>query len=48
MMSRFLLSVVMLLTAVVVGAQDNRERTISGTVHDADLKEPMVQALLIV
>lgn len=44
MFFRFLLSVLFGLTAIVASAQQEREITISGTVHDADLKEPMVQA----
>ncbi|MBQ7663552.1 MAG: TonB-dependent receptor [Prevotella sp.] len=44
MFFRFLLSVLFGLTTIVASAQQEREITISGTVHDADLKEPMVQA----
>ena len=44
MLFRFLLSVLFGLTTIVASAQQEREITISGTVHDADLKEPMVQA----
>lgn len=44
MFFRFLWSVLFGLTAIVASAQQEREITISGTVHDADLKEPMVQA----
>lgn len=44
MFFRFLLSVLFGLTTIVASAQQEKEITISGTVHDADLKEPMVQA----
>ena len=44
MLRRLLLFTLLGLTTLFAYAQEEHEQTVSGTVHDADLKEPMVQA----